>query len=113
MLYCRGRGAVAQGVYSSDGLTVSTGSKCATEPTDRAASDSLYARRARLIEDGTLAVVDGNTVFTRDTLFRTPSGASDVILYRSSSGWTEWKTQGGVKLNDVTGRGVERVETEG
>jgi predicted GIY-YIG superfamily endonuclease len=112
IVYCKRRGADAKGVYSSDGLTVFKGSKCAATPTARATDQGLRARRARLVEDGTLATVDQAIVFTRDTLFKTPSGAADVVLFTSTNGWQEWKTDTGMTLAEATGRGVETVEDD-
>ena len=109
VVFCKGRGADANGIYSTDGLTVTKGSKCALKPTEKATPNSIFTRRERMIQDGTLAVVDGVLTFTRDTLFKTPSGAADVILFRSANGWTEWKTQAGIALNEATGRGVESL----
>jgi hypothetical protein len=109
-VYCKGRGADAKGIYSSDGLTVFKGSKCASDPTPKATDKNLRDRRTRLLEDGTLAVVDEAIVFTRDTLFKTPSAAAGVVLFRSANGWTEWKTKTGMTLAEATGRGVDTVE---
>ncbi len=110
IVYCKGRGSDAKGVYGSDGLTVFKGSKCAPNPTAQATLRSLHARRARMIKDGTLAPVDDTIVFTRDTLFKTPSGAAEVVLFRPANGWTEWKTQPGVTVAEATGRGVDTME---
>jgi hypothetical protein len=109
-VYCKRRGADAKGIYSSDGLTVFKGSKCASDPTPKATDKNLRDRRTRLLEDGTLAVVDQAIVFTRDTLFKTPSAAAGVVLFRSAIGWTEWKTETGMTLDEATGRGVDTVE---
>lgn len=105
---CTGRGADAKGVYSHDGLTVFKGSKCAATPTDKATPESIHVRRKRLVEDGTLEIIQGVPIFARDTLFKTPSGAADVILFRSANGWTEWKTKAGVSLSEATQRGIEK-----
>jgi hypothetical protein len=109
-VYCKGRGADAKGIYSSNGLTVFKGSKCASDPTPKATDKNLRDRRTRLLEDGTLAVVDQAIVFTRDTLFKTPSAAARVVLFRSANGWREWKTETGMTLAEATGRGVDTVE---
>ena len=112
MVHCHARGAEAKGVYGSDGLTVFKGSTCAPEPAQRATSDALRVRRQRLLEDGTLVEVDGITEFTRDTLFKTPSGAAQIVLFRSANGWVEWKTPTGMTLAEATGRGVDAVEDD-
>lgn len=103
-VFCKGRGAQAEGFYSNDGLTVKAGSRCAVEPTNRATPDAIKLKRERYLEDGTLKLEGDVPVFTRDTLFKTPSGAADVVMYRVSNGWTEWKVASGETLNDATGR---------
>ena len=40
--------------------------------------------------------------FVRDTLFDSPSAASDFILGNNTSGPREWKTSDGVSMKDVT-----------
>ncbi len=112
IVHCKARGADAKGVYGSDGLTVFKGSKCAPLPTEKATSDPLRLRRNRLVEDGTLDVVDGIIEFTRDTLFKTPSGAAQIVLFRSANGWVEWRTQTGTTLADATGRQTEQAGGE-
>jgi hypothetical protein len=59
-----------------------------------------------------LATVNQAIVFTRDTLFKTPSGAADIVLFTSTNGWQEWKTDTGMTLAEATGRGVETVEDD-
>ena len=54
-------------------------------------------RREELIADGTIK--DG--VFTRDKLFSTPSGASDLVTGNSTSGNKLWKTADGTTLGDI------------
>jgi hypothetical protein len=34
-------------------------------------------------------------------LFRSPSGASDVVLGRSSNGWIEWRDSAGRTLDEL------------
>ncbi len=109
-VYCQRRGADAKGIYSSDGLTVFKGSTCASDPTPKATDKNLRDRRTRLLKEGTLAIEDHAIVFTRDTHFKTPSGAADVVLFTSTNGWTEWKTETGMTLGEATGRGVNTGE---
>lgn len=104
VLYCKGRGAEARGVYGPDGLTVMAGSTCAADATAKATTDSQVSRRQRLIDDGSLMLVNGVPTFQRDVLFKSPSGASQMVLFRSSNGWNEWKTADGQGLGDVVDR---------
>lgn len=108
-VFCRRRGADASGVYSDEGLTVMKGSRCAANPTERSTAPSLLTRRQRLIDDGTLTMEGDNPVFTRDTLFKTPSGASDVVTFTTTNGWMEWRTADGQTLHDATGRTLGKL----
>lgn len=40
-------------------------------------------------------------VFQRDVLFKSPSGASDVIAGASTNGWMLWKTKAGKTLDEL------------
>jgi hypothetical protein len=40
-------------------------------------------------------------VFQEDVLFKSPSGASDVVTGTSSNGWTVWKSKAGQTLHDL------------
>lgn len=104
MLFCRGRGIEARGVYSTDGLTVMAGSQCSPKATQKATADSLKVRRQKLLDDGALKLEDGIPVFQRDVVFKSPSGASQMVLFRSSNGWSEWKSAGGQSLSDIVDR---------
>lgn len=47
-----------------------------------------------------MRAVDGDVlVFTRDHLFRTPSGAAIALLGRTVNGWVEWKSKDGHTLD--------------
>ena len=108
-VFCKKRGAYARGIYSSDGLTVFKGSRCAVTPT-RSVSEGIQVKRSRFLEDGTLAIVGGIPVFQRDTLFKSPSGASDLLLFASSNGWDVWTTKQEISLNEATGRNIPKQE---
>ena len=109
-VFCEERGAKGRGIYSSDGLTIFKGSRCAAEPTKSVlkSRSGVQDMRARFMEDGTLALVDGAPVFQRDTLFKSPSGASELLLFKASNGWTAWKTEQGDSLNEAIGRKIQR-----
>lgn len=54
-------------------------------------------KRAQLIADGTIK----NGVFTRNELFLSPSGASDLVTGNSTSGNKMWKTENGITLGEI------------
>lgn len=110
-VFCNKRGADARGIYSLDGLTVFNGSRCAIAPT-KSVSEGIQAKRDRFIRDGTLSLVDGTPVFQRDVLFKSPSGASDLLLFASSNGWDVWTTKQGISLNEAMGRNIQEKESD-
>jgi hypothetical protein len=55
----------------------------------------------RLIDADTMLRDGDGYVFQNDVLFKSPSGASDVLLGRSSNGWVEWKDAAGVTLDQL------------
>ncbi|MDG1471742.1 MAG: GIY-YIG nuclease family protein [Ascidiaceihabitans sp.] len=62
-------------------------------------SNATYEKlHADLITNGTLAVENNNTVFTKDYAFSSPSAASAVLNGRSSNGRQDWREkQSGLK----------------
>lgn len=106
MFFCTRNGADAKAIYTNEGLVVLKGSRGLLNPTGKSRADLVRARD-RLIESGVLEIHGESTVFTRDWLFSTPSGASNAVVVMPSNGWREWKTSNGVTLNDL-----HRVDTE-
>lgn len=98
IIYCTARGSDAKGVFSAEGVTVLKGSRCAVKPTPGATPKSIKARREKLFEQGVLTLDDSVPVFSRDYLFKSPSGASCAVIYRTSNGWKDWKTASGQEL---------------
>lgn len=42
-----------------------------------------------------------NNTFTRDYLFKSPSGAATAILKTQANGFTEWKNEKGTSLKEI------------
>jgi hypothetical protein len=103
-VYCRARGADASGTLTPEGMVVFKGSRCAAKPTPAATPHAIHKQRERLFEQGVLTW-DGDTpTFSRDHVFRSPSGAACAVIFRNANGWREWRTEDGRKLNQVAGR---------
>ncbi len=85
------RGTQAVGVYTQMGFLVFAGAHCAKKMTP--SYEKTYPKtREALIRDGIL-VDQGDYYELKETyVFKSPSAASDLVLGRSSNGWTEWKT---------------------
>ena len=95
--------ADGKGEYD-DGFTVKAGSKARQELVPSAPA-WISKTRKKLLSEGVLAPEGNQLVFVRDYKFQTPSGASNMVLGRSSNGWIEWKQADGTTLDQV-----ERVD---
>lgn len=99
---CAGpEGAEATGQYTEEGMVVLKGSRGRGEEVASMNGLSAGKHRQRLIEAGDLLLDAGSYVFQRDVLFRSPSGASSVVLGRNSNGWTEWRDPAGQTLDEL------------
>lgn len=98
---CKGAGADATGQYTEEGMVVLKGSRGRAESVPSMTPMSAGKNRQRLIAAGDLTLENGAYLFQRDVLFRSPSGASDVVLGRSSNGWLEWKDPTGKTLDEL------------
>lgn len=86
----------AKMVRTIEGYVVLKGSKIRESYTNSIPYSSKK-RLELLISEGTIK--DG--VFTRDELFSSPSGASDIVAGNSSNGKKMWKTEAGITLGDI------------
>jgi len=100
LFYCKRSGADARAAYTNQGLVVLKGSKELLHPSGKSKADIIKARD-RLVESGVMTVEGNATVFTRDWLFSTPSGASNAVVVMPSNGWREWKTSSGKTLDAI------------
>ncbi len=101
LLHCERPGASAKAQYTEEGVVVLKGSRGRGETAPSMIPMSAGRNRQRLIDAGTL-IMEGNAyVFQKDVLFGSPSGASDVVLGRSSNGWLEWKDVNGKTLDEL------------
>ena len=77
-----------------EGYVVLKGSHARAHLVESMNATSRIARQ-RLLDDGSLAEVDGQLVFQRNTLFTSPSAAGTAVTGRSTNGWTSWKSPHG------------------
>ena len=105
-------GITATGQYTAEGMVVLKGSKARVAVTP-SYGKSVLQRREQLIADGSLALDCGVYVFTKDVGFGSPSGASDMVLGRSSNGWIEWLDTRGATLDTVERQSSAGVSTDG
>lgn len=105
--FCKSSGADGRGVYTSDGFVVLKGSRGRKDIVASLVATAGAAHRESLIEAGVLAVEGEMVVFTRDHLFRTPSGAAIALMGRTANGWLEWKSKDGQTLDALKRQSVQ------
>ncbi|MFN3195569.1 MAG: GIY-YIG nuclease family protein [Chlorobiota bacterium] len=63
---------------------------------------STYRRmREKLLESKVLILMKNRYVFSEDTVFNSPSAASNMVLGRNSNGFVEWVTKDGKTYKEV------------
>ncbi len=101
--YINSKGITATGEYSDEGLVVFQGSKMVLDVS--ISFDKHVPGYAKLREDlieSRIVVQEGVVyAFTKNYIFKSPSGAAAVILGRAANGWTEWKRNDGKTLDEV------------
>ena len=102
-LICSRPNVKARAFYTNEGMVVLEGSFALMNP-KKQQDPKMIAKRDEMLRKGILIEKDGYFVFTRDFLFKTPSGASGLLVLGSSNGWTDWKTESGQTLSDYQKR---------
>lgn len=93
MFYCQRRSADGRGYYTPEGFVVLAGSRGPGTNTSSQGGAQASRLRDPLVAAGILRMEGTELIFTKDHLFRTPSGAASVLLGRSANGWIEWMTK--------------------
>lgn len=81
-----GPDAAGKGVFTDYGFVIKAGSRPRLETAPSGRSVALV--RQRLLAEGVLEDVGGQLRFTRDHVFKSPSGAAAAVLGRPANGWT-------------------------
>jgi hypothetical protein len=101
VFYCKAAAYDATAEYTEEGMVVFKGSRARAEMAPSMAAMSAGKRRQALIDDGRLKLEGMAYVFQEDILFKSPSGASDVVVGASSNGWLMWKAKNGKTLDEL------------
>lgn len=107
LFYCTVAGVDGKAFYTNEGMVMLKGSSAPFEPKRKTTKSRLINQRGQLLEKGVLERIGERVIFTKDYLFKTPSGASCFLMLSSSNGWHDWKTKSGQTLNDYVGRDSE------
>ena len=105
-------GVDAKAFYTNEGMVILKGSSAPYVPKRKTTQPRLIAQRDSLLEKGVLAKDGDNVVFQKDYLFKTPSGASCLLVLGATNGWKEWKTKHGQTLDDYVGRDNDISESQ-
>jgi 5-methylcytosine-specific restriction protein B len=96
----KGPDAEATGILKGDGFLVRAGA-IARKNTVPSVPYGAISIRNQLLSDGVLVEEGSGLRFTKDYLFRSPSGAAAAVLGRAANGWTEWTRTDGATLSEV------------
>lgn len=98
LLYLDAAGIRATGRQTSEGFVVLAGSKLRPQ-VNPSAPDTVRANRARFKER-----ITPEFELMRDTLFSSPSSASNFLMGASTNGRIVWKDTAGMNLRDLEGQ---------
>jgi len=85
---------------TSQGYIVSKGSEAKKELSE-SCTETYQHLRKKLLETKILIEKSGKLIFVEDTVFDSPSAASNMILGRNSNGHTEWVNKKGLTFREV------------
>ncbi|WP_299049352.1 GIY-YIG nuclease family protein [uncultured Polaribacter sp.] len=85
---------------TDQGYIVSRGSE-AKKSLSKSCTETYRNMRRKLVETGIMKENLDKLVFTEDTIFNSPSAASNMVLGRNSNGFTEWVTKNGLTFKEV------------
>lgn len=91
------KGISATGIVSPDGFIVLKDSGINEAISEKSLSENIIKLRNQYLSNGTVI----NGVFTKNTLFSSPSAAADFIYGYSSSGPASWKNSSGKTLKQI------------
>lgn len=85
---------------TDQGYIVSKGSE-AKKSLSKSCTETYRNMRRKLVETGIMKENIDKLVFTEDTIFNSPSAASNMVLGRNSNGFTEWVTKNGLTFKEI------------
>jgi len=89
VFYCKASDADGRGLYTSDGFVVLQGSSGRKEVVPSFVETTHMSARQALIDAGVMVEQGDRVVFTKDHLFRSPSGAAIILMGRTANGWVD------------------------
>ena len=90
----------AQMYESNQGYIVMKGSE-AKKGLSKSTTETYRNLRKKLLETKILIETEGKLIFVEDTVFNSPSAASNMVLGRNSNGFTEWVSKEGITFKEI------------
>lgn len=101
LFYYKVKDGDARGYYDDDGFVMLAGSLIRQAQTPSAPPFVTKLKNSLLSSGKLVAVNDKSYKLTENHLFKTPSGASQLVSGRSTNGWIEWKNEIGETLDKI------------
>lgn len=98
--YIRTKSFTSQMIETDQGYIVTKGSE-AKKDLSNSCTETYVNMRRKLVETQILVEQNDKLVFTEDTVFNSPSAASNMIVGRNSNGFTEWVNKKGQTFKEV------------
>ncbi len=98
--YCKGKGILAKGILSEEGIWLLKGSTARLN--EHKTDDTWVVGMRRKMKMKKELVEKGDVLeFTKDVLFKSLSAAAVSVLGRRANGWTSWKNKEGKTLDEL------------
>lgn len=101
LFYCKIQGTAAKGYYNDDGFVVLAGSIIRKYYSSTLPKSILLLRNNLVSNRKLISIDDEAYTLMENQLFKSPSGAGQMVTGRSTNGWTEWKNDKGQTLDSV------------
>ena len=101
LFYYKVKDGDARGYYDDDGFVMLAGSLIRQAQTPSAPPFITKLKNSLLSSGKLVAINDKSYELTENHLFKTPSGASQLVSGRSTNGWIEWKNEVGETLDKI------------
>lgn len=93
----------AKMIETDQGYIVEKGSE-AKKNLSASCTETYRNMRRKLLETKILVEKGDKLIFVEDTVFNSPSAASNMVLGRNSNGFTEWVNKNGISFKEVQER---------
>lgn len=98
--YIKTKSFFAKMIETNQGYIIEKGSE-AKKTLSKSCTDTYRKMRRKLLETEILIEFKDKLIFNEDTVFNSPSAASNMVLGRNSNGFTEWVNKKGITFKEI------------